>query len=57
MMLRGVKTFKIDVRILYKIEGQKFELVNDEISRYRRYDKIIDDSGKLPREGKDIMDS
>ncbi|KAI9265747.1 hypothetical protein EDC94DRAFT_501970, partial [Helicostylum pulchrum] len=38
---KGVMAFKIDV----------------EIARYVGDDKIIDDSGNLSREGKDIMDS
>lgn len=55
--VKGVIGFEIDVRILYKVQGHTFELTNGEVARYVGYDKIIEDAGKIPREGKDIVES
>ncbi|KAI7896596.1 uncharacterized protein EV154DRAFT_411033, partial [Mucor mucedo] len=51
---KNVIAFKIDLRIVCKCHGTSFGPVNGEAASHSGDDNIIDDEGKLTREGKDI---
>lgn len=53
---KNVIAFKIDVRIVCCYNGVNYELVNGEAACHSGDDKIVQDEGKLTREGKDIQD-
>ncbi|CAO3675477.1 unnamed protein product [Rhizopus stolonifer] len=52
---KNVIAFKIDVRIVCCYNGVNYELVNGEAACHSGDDKIVQDEGKLTREGKDIQ--
>ncbi len=53
---KNVVAFKIEVQIAYCHRGITFDLVNGEAACYSDDDKIVEDEGKLTREGKYRLD-
>ncbi|CAO3655779.1 unnamed protein product [Mucor hiemalis] len=52
-----VKGFKIDIRVVYHLDGVDYDLLNGEVASYDGDEKIIMDERKLTREGKEIQDT
>ncbi|CAO3655755.1 unnamed protein product [Mucor hiemalis] len=53
----NVKGFKIDIRVVYHLNGADYDLLNGEVASYDGDEKIIMNEGKLTREGKEIQDT
>lgn len=52
---KSVIAFKIDIRIVYQRNGIAYDLVNAEAARHEGNSKIVQNEGKLIREGKDMI--
>lgn len=53
---KNVVSFKIDIRIVFYYNGTTYDLVNGEAACHPGDDKVVEDKGKLTREGKDMQD-
>ncbi|KAI7847203.1 hypothetical protein BDC45DRAFT_24180 [Circinella umbellata] len=54
---KNITRFKIDCRLLVDITNEEYDIIPIEVAKDDEDKKIINDMGKLIREGKDVLDN
>ncbi|KAI9494133.1 hypothetical protein BDB00DRAFT_742631, partial [Zychaea mexicana] len=53
---KNIIGFKVDCRLLVDVTNEEHDMITIEVAKDDEDEKIINDMGKLIREGKDILD-
>lgn len=55
--MKNIKAFKIDLRFLYDLKGNEYDVGTGEVAREAIDEaKVLHDKSKLLREGQDVLD-